>query len=386
MSASAHQKRARKYHHIAPNEYVYVSYEDYCRQWQVDPDCVKANDRELGRMESHIVRTAVYRLIALRWAAVSGERDSLPDPRLVNPELRTRATRNVLHLAADLLSRFTLEARGAGWSWHELATFESVAQQIPEWASTQTLTWGCGDCNQKITDRGPHGHPSDRESGHAADCTRHDQEIAAYERRARPVIDPTLLRAGPQSEEDNSTQNLCRTVRSNRCSCARCFYCERTLASRRHEHDHFPVPRSTGGRRVVPACLDCHELKDQYNLCNWPRADLAAAWRNILACLKHESFPDSDDLTYLRRTCWWEEQPDSSDDAVIARWAELSPLSRVLYAKARAGKERYKYALSNNATLTRTDAENAIVGSDPLIRVHSDVDRAFSTRTPERDA
>jgi hypothetical protein len=74
------------------------------------------------------------------------------------------------------------------------------------------------------------------------DCARHDQEIAVYERWARPVIEPMLLRAGRQGEEDNSTENVCRAIRPSRCSCVRCFYCERALASRRHEHDHFPIP------------------------------------------------------------------------------------------------------------------------------------------------
>ncbi|SEP53369.1 hypothetical protein [Amycolatopsis saalfeldensis] len=102
---------------------------------------------------------------------------------------------------------------------------------------------------------------------------------------------------------------------------------------------------------MVPACLDCHELKDQYNLRNWPHADLAAAWYSILTCLEHEGFPDGDELAHLRMTDWWEEQPDSSDEAVLARWSELQPLSRVLYAKARAEKERHKRALSEDAIL-----------------------------------
>ncbi|SEP53368.1 hypothetical protein [Amycolatopsis saalfeldensis] len=251
MSASAPQERAGKNRRYLPHEDSYVPREDYYRQWQVDPECVKADGRELGRIENHIVRTAVYRLIALREATVLGARDWLPDPRLVSPELRARTTRRAMDLVARLLMRVACEARGAGWSWGELASsvivreefpnwtisgakaFESVTGQTPGLAKMQTLTWRCGSCNQKITDHGPYGHPSDCESGHADDCARHDQEAAAYECGARPAIDPTLLRAGPQGEEDNSTENLCRIVRSVRCSCVRCFYCERVLASRR---------------------------------------------------------------------------------------------------------------------------------------------------------
>lgn len=80
---------------------------------------MKADYRELGRMEDHIVRTAVYRLIAPREAAVLGERDWLPGPRLVNPEVRARTARNAMDLVARLLTGFACEARGSGWSWGE---------------------------------------------------------------------------------------------------------------------------------------------------------------------------------------------------------------------------------------------------------------------------
>jgi hypothetical protein len=45
--------------------------------------------------------------------------------------------------------------------------------------------------------------------------------------------------------------------------CETCFYCGR-LVSPRHEHDHFPIPRRAGGIATVPACINCHDLKDRF--------------------------------------------------------------------------------------------------------------------------
>lgn len=121
MPASARYECAGKNHRYLPHEDSYVSREDYYRRWQVDPECVNADYRELGMLEDHIVRTAVCCLIALREATVLGEQDWLPDPRLVNPQLQAVTTRNAMDLLARLLTAFACRARGVGWSWSELA-------------------------------------------------------------------------------------------------------------------------------------------------------------------------------------------------------------------------------------------------------------------------
>jgi len=73
--------------------------------------------------------------------------------------------------------------------------------------------------------------------------------------------------------------------------CETCFYCERLL-SPRHEHDHFPIPQRAGGIETVPACVDCHDLKDRFTLDSWPIHMLgttfhgcqpAQAWELLLA-------------------------------------------------------------------------------------------------------
>lgn len=52
--------------------------------------------------------------------------------------------------------------------------------------------------------------------------------------------------------------------------CVACWYCEMPLSMARggHEHDHV-VPRRHGGPVVVPACLNCHNLKDRTDLRDW---------------------------------------------------------------------------------------------------------------------
>lgn len=51
--------------------------------------------------------------------------------------------------------------------------------------------------------------------------------------------------------------------------CAECFYCRMPLAGR-HEHDHAPIAKRHGGQDTVPACHNCHSLKDRVPVSNWP--------------------------------------------------------------------------------------------------------------------
>ena len=54
-----------------------------------------------------------------------------------------------------------------------------------------------------------------------------------------------------------------------RSCCETCFYCGLYL-TKRHEHDHFPVPVRAAGTETVPACMNCHEMKDRTPLWYWP--------------------------------------------------------------------------------------------------------------------
>lgn len=61
---------------------------------------------------------------------------------------------------------------------------------------------------------------------------------------------------------------------------ARCYYCDAALAPQ-HEHDHYPVPKRHGGTEKVPACVNCHALKDRTPLDEWPLDLFAAAHRAL---------------------------------------------------------------------------------------------------------
>lgn len=64
------------------------------------------------------------------------------------------------------------------------------------------------------------------------------------------------------------------------CNCESCFYCDTPIMGR-HEHDHFPRPRSVGGEHVVAACLSCHELKDRTLLFLWDPQWYFDAWSSL---------------------------------------------------------------------------------------------------------
>lgn len=59
----------------------------------------------------------------------------------------------------------------------------------------------------------------------------------------------------------------------------RCFYCQNQVSPRLLEWDHFPVPQALEGTQVVPACRNCHDLKDRMNLEGW---DASAAFGGLM--------------------------------------------------------------------------------------------------------
>lgn len=46
-----------------------------------------------------------------------------------------------------------------------------------------------------------------------------------------------------------------------------CYICGRRVKS--VELDHFPTPQSLGGVAMLPACRDCHDMKDRHPLDTW---------------------------------------------------------------------------------------------------------------------
>jgi hypothetical protein len=95
---------------------------------------------------------------------------------------------------------------------------------------------------------------------------------SADERERVPGSSPTVPQAKRQP-----TQRAPRKARG-KCECEFCFYCEMPLAgSETHDHDHFPLPHSAHGGLTVPACKNCHSLKDRVSMAEWPIATFFAA-------------------------------------------------------------------------------------------------------------
>lgn len=49
-----------------------------------------------------------------------------------------------------------------------------------------------------------------------------------------------------------------------------CFYCGALVSGRKSQGDHFPIPKSCGGKQTVPCCQSCHDMKDRFDFNSWP--------------------------------------------------------------------------------------------------------------------
>ncbi|OBB21103.1 hypothetical protein A5761_03060 [Mycolicibacterium setense] len=119
------------------------------------------------------------------------------------------------------------------------------------------------------------------------------------------------------------------------CDAAECFYCGNPL-SMRHEHDHFPVPARAGGNHVVPACYNCHDLKDRVQVGDWPVSATFMAVLDLMAALNvnadempEEVLSDREEtFVYLLR-----EVVDNLGLHTTSAWQQLSTPGRLLFAK-----------------------------------------------------
>jgi hypothetical protein len=141
-----------------------------------------------------------------------------PDPGLEafgdqpqpDPQAAVRAARQLQWAAAKLLGEYIDRARGRGVPWRDLATALGIAGDadaegiapaeaafhlattgridgdVPHrrWGDEPYRSWRCAACREWVHDRGPfNGHPDDDETGHAAGCTRHAADVAAWRTR-----------------------------------------------------------------------------------------------------------------------------------------------------------------------------------------------------------
>lgn len=114
------------------------------------------------------------------------------------------------------------------------------------------------------------------------------------------------------------------------CECKCCFYCDIRLS--RHEHDHYPIPKSAGGTQVVAACIDCHDFKDRISLNNWEHGPTSAAFSELLGGIDLSQYAGPHERL-LFNPLW--KCPELTEAAIAARWSSLTPVARVLYAKFR---------------------------------------------------
>jgi hypothetical protein len=106
--------------------------------------------------------------------------------------------RAVARIAQGLAGDYARRARGDGATWTQIAhaleftaedhddpsitAFEWVVPGPSQRFDPITTAWDCASCGAWVGDRGPYGgHPADTEHGHAAGCTRHANDVRAYQ-------------------------------------------------------------------------------------------------------------------------------------------------------------------------------------------------------------
>lgn len=101
-----------------------------------------------------------------------------------------------------------------------------------------------------------------------------------------------------------------------------CFYCG--MPASRCEQDHFPIPAEVGGTETVPACINCHDLKDRHLMESWPFTEAQQAVLEL-----HRVEGKLSGIMCLEMWGQWEDEPHT----LPPRWDEYSPLARIAWAK-----------------------------------------------------
>ncbi|GAA1395218.1 HNH endonuclease [Catellatospora coxensis] len=118
-------------------------------------------------------------------------------------------------------------------------------------------------------------------------------------------------------------------LREQACECSTCHYCGLYVAPR-HEHDHFPVPKARGGTEIVPACMNCHELKDRAPFHQWHPDFAAQGIGELLRSLPGIEHSASVEPVALVRAVGDHRQ----------HWSGWTVAGRLLYATVCANVER----------------------------------------------
>ena len=119
------------------------------------------------------------------------------------------------------------------------------------------------------------------------------------------------------------------------CDAVECLYCG-TALSKRHEHDHFPVPARAGGNNVVPACYNCHDLKDRMRMLEWPVPMYVMAVRDLTAALDIDAAQLPEAVLNDPAECLSTVLREVLDNIGLHQttaWQELPTAGRLLFAK-----------------------------------------------------
>lgn len=127
-----------------------------------------------------------------------------------------------------------------------------------------------------------------------------------------------------------NTVRAARLEKGQTDECLRCFYCDGLLAPS-HEHDHFPVPKARGGTQVVPACSNCHDLKDRTRFGDYPMAEVLSALRELMPFYSGSPSAGTSAPELVQ------DMATGLDElGILLHWRQLSNETRIVYAKLTA--------------------------------------------------
>jgi hypothetical protein len=117
-----------------------------------------------------------------------------------DPLAAARASQDLLGSIQRLVRENALKARGRGENWWRIASalsllpegrpdsaaaYRTVLGAHPDerwWTADWSVIWTCSTCGEAVRELGPDfGGPDERESGHAATCSRHAADVRAWE-------------------------------------------------------------------------------------------------------------------------------------------------------------------------------------------------------------
>ena len=85
------------------------------------------------------------------------------------------------------------------------------------------------------------------------------------------LIVETVSENIPDELPDASTITRLATETEIKRDYDQCFYCDGLVRrSSKLSGDHFPIPKRHGGTIIVPCCQSCHDMKDRFDIYQWP--------------------------------------------------------------------------------------------------------------------